>query len=554
MAIKLRRTLMCFLAAALSSLIILPIAACTGASKLSYLKAEGTLVLNEKNEEVVLRGVNAGGLFVTEHWMTGFYYGSTPSNDYKSLTQTFIDRFGAKKTKKLWAEYRANWWTEQDFKNCADMGMNVIRLPFTYMNVDFDALLSPDYKDAGKKYDFSALDSFVKKAAKYGMYTILDLHGAYGSQSGQDHTGEILDFSQVDFYSNEQLQTLTVKLWGALSKHYKNNPNVAGYDILNEPGEKAGPTSERHWDFYDKVYKAIRKNDEKHIVIFESCWEGENLPRPEKYGWENCMYSFHHYTGDKLTDVEHGVNWNNKIANVTKQNFNVPLYMGEFTCYNTAEKWDYTLDLLNRSNWHWTSWTYKVWGNMAWGIVNIMGDNNSKVDAGKDGYDDILNKFKTLRTNSAVAQKYTFKQSEQNGGQRTLESVFKEYCTAPIKTGKLEAGEYQFYGNEGYFTLGDGISLIQDPNAGMVITLIYHSSGDGSAYLRSQGKSLCVDGEKLTLKSNGTAGEQARFYVVEMEEGWAFVSYTACRYITVNEHGALRVTALKAKDAAVFNY
>ena len=64
-----------------------------------------------------LRGTNAGGLFVTEHWMTGFQEGKTDSNDYKSLTETFITRFGEKKTQSLWAEYRANWWSDADFKN-----------------------------------------------------------------------------------------------------------------------------------------------------------------------------------------------------------------------------------------------------------------------------------------------------------------------------------------------------------------------------------------------------------------------------------------------------
>jgi len=28
--------------------------------------------------------------------------------------------------------------------------------------------------------------------------------------------------------------------------HYKDNPIVAAYDILNEPGEKAGFTIEKH--------------------------------------------------------------------------------------------------------------------------------------------------------------------------------------------------------------------------------------------------------------------------------------------------------------------
>ena len=386
---------------------------------LSRLTATNGKVTNADGKEVLLRGTNVGGLFVTEHWMTGFVYGGSPSNDYRSLTQTFIKRFGEEQTKALWAEYRSDWWQEVDLKICADMGFNVLRLPFTYMNVDFAAVT--DYEKAGKQYDFSDLDNFVNTAAKYGMYTILDLHGAYGSQNGQDHSGQIIDnVSDVDFYSNEQMMSLTIKLWGALAAHFKGNTNVAGYDILNEPGEKAGVTTERHWNFYNRVYKAIREEGDEHIVIFESCWDAANLPRVELYGWTNCMYSFHHYAGDKLSYTDYCNSWNYKLSSVASKNFGVPLFMGEFTNYKFYDNWRYTLNLLNKSDWHWTTWTYKVWGNSAWGVVNVRGSGDDKVRADTDSYEDIIKKFGYLRTE--FCQKYTF----SNG--ITLENLLIEFA------------------------------------------------------------------------------------------------------------------------------
>ena len=68
---------------------------------LSKLTATNGKVTNDDGKEVLLRGTNVGGLFVTEHWMTGFVYGGSPSNDYRSLTQTFIKRFGEEQTKAL---------------------------------------------------------------------------------------------------------------------------------------------------------------------------------------------------------------------------------------------------------------------------------------------------------------------------------------------------------------------------------------------------------------------------------------------------------------------
>ena len=387
---------------------------------IDYLKAVNKVVQNKNYDTVNLRGVNAGGLFVTEHWMTGFEYGSTPLDDYRSLTKTLISRFGEVKTKKLWNSYRNSWWTEADFKNCADMGMNVIRLPFSYMNVDFDAVTS--YENAGRNYNFAYLDDFVSRAAHYGIYTILDLHGAYGSQNGQDHSGEIKDSaSEVDFYSNGQMQDLTVRLWKALSNHFKDNPAVAGYDILNEPGEKAGVTSKPHWDFYDKAYKAIRENGDGHIVIFESCWDGRNLPHPSEYGWENCIYSFHHYSGADISVNEHMTSWEKKIKDVEEQNFGVPLQMGEFTNYASTEKWERTLQLLNDHGWHWSSWTYKVWNSQPWGIYNVSA-SGVKVNVATDPYEVMTQKFSAV--NTALARKYTFKDSG-----KTLEEIMKAYLT-----------------------------------------------------------------------------------------------------------------------------
>lgn len=387
---------------------------------LSQLTAKNGSIVDETDGEVILRGVNAGGLFVTEHWMTGFTYGSSPSNDYRSLTQTFINRFGEEKTKQLWEEYRQSWWSEEDFAICADMGINVIRLPFSYMNIDWAAVT--DYDKAGINYDFSAIDDFVQTAASYGMYTILDLHGAYGSQNGQDHSGEIIEKAEdVHFYSDARMKELTVKLWSEIARHYKDNTNVAGYDILNEPGEKAGLTTEVHWRFFDEVYKAIRAEDDKHIVIFESCWDGKNLPPASRYGWKNCMYSFHHYAGDKLSYENYCRSWDSKIKEVENCGFGLPLQMGEFTNYGVAEQWEYALGLLNSRGWHWASWTYKIWGKMPWGVINIRGSAEEKVSADKDGYEEILTKFRRLRTSEG--ERYTF-----DGGV-TLEGIITRYSS-----------------------------------------------------------------------------------------------------------------------------
>lgn len=49
-------------------------------------------------------------------------------------------------------------------------------------------------------------------------------------------------------------------------QHYKSNPWVAGYNPLNEPTD---PKHTRLVEYYDRIEKAIRKVDDKHILFLE---------------------------------------------------------------------------------------------------------------------------------------------------------------------------------------------------------------------------------------------------------------------------------------------
>lgn len=71
---------------------------------------------------------------------------------------------------------------------------------------------------------FSRLDWFVEQASKRGIYVILDLHGAFGSQNGQDHSGEVIDnVSDVTFFSNDTLKNQTLELWKVVAARYAGN-------------------------------------------------------------------------------------------------------------------------------------------------------------------------------------------------------------------------------------------------------------------------------------------------------------------------------------------
>lgn len=363
-----------------------------------YIEANGTYLQKRHGagDKVTLKGTNAGGYLVTERWMCPFGFSTSDTVDHLSLTNKLVERFGAANTVDLWEKYRDYYWTDTDFDHCKEMGMNVIRLPFSYMNLD------SDYNNVSKversEFNFSLLDSFISKASQRGIYTILDLHGAYGSQNGQDHSGQSIENDEdIDFYTNTENQNKTVHLWEEITKHYKGNPAIAGFDLLNEPGEHAKKTTSIHFDFFDKMNDAIRAIDQDRLLIFEACWDGSDICSTSTYGWTNCMYSFHHYSNIFNDSAALLTSYKDKIAGVEKMSFNVPLYMGEFNCYSNQEAWRSTLQLLNSKGWNYTSWTYKVNDingyYTGWGIYNTA---STIAYADTDSIQQMMEKWKSI--------------------------------------------------------------------------------------------------------------------------------------------------------------
>ena len=349
-----------------------------------FLKVNGTQIRKQKGtgDIVYLRGTNAGGWLVQEDWMN-----PTNASDQKTMMTTLANRFGASKRDELVSTYENNYWTTQDFDNCAEMGMSVIRLPFTYMNLCDD-------NGNLKSNAFDRLDWFVQNCSQRGMYVILDMHGAFGSQNGMDHSGEINDGKQL--YYNQSNKDKTLNLWKKIAEHFKGNPAVAAYDILNEPGIKAAATYSLHWDFYNEIYNTIRSKDSNHIIIMESCWDADNLPRPSQYGWTNVAYEYHYYpwSAQNSSDAQKSY-FSSKVSDIANHNYGVPTFVGEFTCFEQAEGWKVAMSTFNGQGWHWTTWSYKVTGNSSWGIYN---HNPEKVDIYNDSADTIKNKWSAVGT------------------------------------------------------------------------------------------------------------------------------------------------------------
>ncbi len=376
-----------------------------------FLKADGKVLRDRKGtgDLVQLKGTNVGGYLFQEFWMT-VTNNSSNVNAEEDVYRVLTERFGEEKAMELIALYQDNYFTESDFDYCKELGMNCLRLPIWYRNL---------VDENGEFYEncWDRIDWFLDQAAQRNMYVILDMHGAPGSQNGSDHSGRDggdrkMEASEFFFGSEETVkanQELYYKIWEAMAEHYKGNPWVAGYDLLNEPyctyryntGLGDSVLHKLVWDVYDEAYRRIRAIDPDHVIIMEATWDPVDLPDPALYGWENVMYEYHNYLYDDYDDAagKQVPNMEKKLNDIRKADYNVPSYLGEFALFNNLDAWDRGVKVINESGVSWTTWTYKVvsdYGN--WGVRN---QKNWKVNLETFDYDAIANAWSQVGESEA---------------------------------------------------------------------------------------------------------------------------------------------------------
>jgi endoglucanase len=369
-----------------------------------FLKTHGNEIQDVKGRKVQLRGLNLGGWLLLEPWMSPVDSSGTIKCDH-SVRETLEKRFGVETAESLLETYQENWITTRDLDKIADQGMNLIRIPFWYRNLQTeDGVWIPG--------GFNRLDWVVSEAWKRGIYSIIDFHGVPGGQSRGDSTGRKREKAEF-WYNGAHLQR-TVAIWRKVAERYKGNPAVAAYDLINEPAD--APSLGALWATYDVIYREIREIDPDHIITVEGCatgklgekfihWGWEALPHPDLFGWKNVLYQVHHYEWDwKSEDKQiRSINFQVSEWNKHKQ-LGVPAFMGEFNPMGMESAWHHALKEYSASGMHWAFWSYKAnhgIGSNSWGLYNPI-----KKDAPNLLMDDaavIRSKWQALDTDTSYA-------------------------------------------------------------------------------------------------------------------------------------------------------
>lgn len=315
--------------------------------------------------KITLRGLSVGSWMIIENFMLRI-----PGTD-RTIRQAYSDAYGADNAERFFDDFLYSFINEDDFMLLKSLGINVLRLPFSHGHF-IDEQRQGVYKMRGFKH----LDRVVDLCRKYGIYAILDMHSSPGGQNPDSHGGG--ETGTSEFWGNASLRESIVNLWGLIAERYKDNPVIAGYDILNEPCYVYDKDAFN--DFYDKTIEKIREADQDHIVFLEGDEWARDFSIFAHMGEPQQAISFHFYPGQHVflstEREERRRQLETKLAYYTelRDKTGMPLWVGETGGHFPPEKTDQgmelvrdCLDLFEKLGISWTIWTYKDAGAM--GIV-----------------------------------------------------------------------------------------------------------------------------------------------------------------------------------------
>lgn len=334
----------------------------TAVAQQSFIKVDGPNLIGPNGEKFFIRGINLGNWLNPEGYMFGF----KRTSSVRLIDQAFREMVGPDFTNQFWKQFKDHYVTREDIRYIKQTGMNTIRIPFHYK-----LFTDEDYMGLSANQDgFQRLDSLVSWCRESKIYLILDMHDAPGGQTG-DNIDDSYGYPWL--MTSEESQNQFVTIWKKIAEHYKNEPVIMGYDLLNEPiapyfGDDMAKLNAALEPLYKKAVAAIREVDNNHIVMLGGAqWNGNFKVFTDSKFDNKMMYTCHRYWCDTLqNNIQDFVSFRDSV--------NLPIFMGE-TGENTDQWIAGWTRLMERNNIGWTYWPYKKMGRPS-SVVNIPEPEN----------------------------------------------------------------------------------------------------------------------------------------------------------------------------------
>ena len=266
--------------------------------------------------------------------------------------------------------------SDEDWDDVAALGHNVVRLLTTW------SAWEPERDQIDSAY-LERVREAVAQADARGMYVVIDMHqdawskfvftsadetcpAGFSHQRGWDGAPLWATFTDgqptctpgsreespavirawKNFYANHDgIRDDLVELWAYLAEEFAFDSRVAGFDLLNEPGngETLGGTFNGLTQFTRDAIAAIRETEEllgapEHIIFFEQGVAG--MPVAFDLGDDNLVFAPHNYAESIGPSFDGLLELMFLYYNTMRRLYQTPLWIGEYNKFSDAESND----------------------------------------------------------------------------------------------------------------------------------------------------------------------------------------------------------------------
>ena len=310
-----------------------------------FVHVEGPNLIKPNGEKLFIQGTNLGNWLNPE----GYMFGLQKTNSAWMIDLMIKEMVGPDAAADFWQAFRQNYITQADIQYIAQQGANTIRLPFNYK-----LFTDEDYMgETGKKEVFALMDRLVEWCRAEGLYLILDMHDCPGGQTG-DNIDDGHGYPWL--FESERSQQLFCHIWQQIARHYRNEPVILGYELMNEPiahfFENKDSLNQLLEPLYKRAVKAIRQVDKSHIILLGGArWNSDFFMFTDWTFDSNIMYTCHRYGGPATAEaIKDYIDFRDKTG--------LPMYMGEIG-HNTNEWQAAFVQVMKDANIGYTFWPYK---------------------------------------------------------------------------------------------------------------------------------------------------------------------------------------------------
>ncbi len=282
------------------------------------LSTSGARIIDAKGKTITLRGVNWFGMETETHVPHGLW-----SRDYKEM-----------------------------LSQIKSLGYNTIRLPYSVEALRSNSISAVNYtigsnKELEGKTPLEVMDLVVKEAERQGLMIVLDSHRLNTKRIPELWYGD--GFTEADW----------IDTWRLLAQRYKNQTNIIGADLKNEPhGRASWGTNDLSTDWRlaaERAGNAILSINPNWLIIVEGVelnvpgqkltkhWQGGNLEGVRRFRVRlrqpnKVVYSPHEYGpgvfnmpyfSDKTFPKNMLYRWETGFYYIARQKI-APIWIGEF--------------------------------------------------------------------------------------------------------------------------------------------------------------------------------------------------------------------------------